>query len=110
MPLGRHPSGLYAVPDGFQKVVSKRSPTGVTLERNRERERERERERNKEKMNIKSGWEGEGMDGLLFMDIKLWSACTLSVISQGKEDREDRSLMSTGDRKCSLLGHVVRTE
>jgi hypothetical protein len=40
MPHGRHPSGLYAVPDGFQKVVSKRSPTGVTLERTRERERE----------------------------------------------------------------------
>ena len=27
-------------------------------------------------MNVKSGWEGEGMEGPLFMDIKLWSACT----------------------------------
>jgi len=40
MPHGRHPSGLYAVPDGFQKVAAKRSPTGVTLEGKREIERE----------------------------------------------------------------------
>jgi hypothetical protein len=39
------------VPDGFQKVGSKRSPTGVTLER------ERETERNKEKNECKK-WMG----------------------------------------------------
>jgi len=57
-------------------------------------------------MNVKSGWEGEGMDVLLLMDIKLWSACTWSVISLEKEDGEDRCLTSTTDRTCSILGHI----
>jgi hypothetical protein len=49
-------------------------------------------------MNVKSGWEGEGMDGLLLVDNKLWSACTWSVIHL-KSRRE----MPTRDGICSLL-------
>jgi hypothetical protein len=60
-------------------------------------------------MNVKSGWEGEGMDGLLLMDIKLWSACTwnVRVISEENEDREDQgedmpSSRSRLDKLCEL--------